>query len=111
MRRLAAALNRELRLLREQRRRYVAGDRELKEAVANVSHDLRTPLTAICGYLDLLEQEELSPAVGRYVSVIRERAEAMRGLTEELFRYSLLVSAERELHPEQQLQPQPAPQR
>ena len=100
VRRLAAALNRELRLLRQQRHRYVSGDRELKEAVTNVSHDLRTPLTAVCGYLDLLEQEDMSPAAGRYVAVIRERAEAMRALTEELFRYSLLVSAERELAPE-----------
>lgn len=98
LRRLAATMNRELRLLRQQRHRYVAGDRELKEAVANVSHDLRTPLTAVCGYLDLLEKEELSPNAARYTAVIRERAEAMRSLTEELFRYSLLVSPERELH-------------
>jgi signal transduction histidine kinase len=45
-RKFVAALNRELRLLRGQRQRYVSGDRELKEAVTNISHDLRTPLTA-----------------------------------------------------------------
>lgn len=33
------------------------GNDELTTAVTNISHDLRTPLTAICGYLDLLEQE------------------------------------------------------
>ena len=46
MRRLAAALNRELRTLRAQRLRYRQGDQELKDAITNVSHDLRTPLTA-----------------------------------------------------------------
>ena len=55
VRRLTAQLNGQLRRLRRQRRRYQNGDRELKEAVTNLSHDLRTPLTAICGYLELLE--------------------------------------------------------
>ena len=43
---------------RKERHRYQQGDLELKEAVTNISHDLRTPLTAISGYLDLLEGEE-----------------------------------------------------
>ena len=60
MRKLASDMNTQLRLLREERHRYQQGDRELKEAVTNISHDLRTPLTAICGYLDLLEREEKS---------------------------------------------------
>lgn len=58
MRRIAADINLELRLLRKERRRCQQGDLELKEAVAGLSHDLRTPLTALIGYLDLLEQEE-----------------------------------------------------
>ena len=93
-RRLAAELNRHLRQLRDQRRRYQSGDRELKEAVTNISHDLRTPLTAICGYLDLMEREDKSPAAERYLTLIAGRAEAMKQLTEELFRYSVILSAQ-----------------
>ncbi len=96
---LAAAINVQLRLLREQRHRYLTGDRELKDAVTNISHDLRTPLTAICGYLDLLEREDKPEAVGRYLSLIGNRVEAMTQLTEELFRYSVILSA-RELEME-----------
>jgi hypothetical protein len=93
-RKFVSALNRELRLLRAQRQRYVSGDRELKEAVTNISHDLRTPLTAICGYLDLLEREEKSESVERYLSQIENRMEALKALTEELFRYSVVTSTQ-----------------
>ena len=91
-RRLAAELNVHLRKLRRQRLRYENGDRELKEAVTNVSHDLRTPLTAICGYLELLEREDNSPETRRYLALIAGRTEAMKQLTEELFRYSVILS-------------------
>lgn len=92
MRALAESINAQLRLLREERRRFVLGDTELKNAVANISHDLRTPLTAICGYLDLLELEEKSEIVEQYLGVIRNRADMLTQLTEELFEYSVILS-------------------
>ena len=95
---LAAELNRQLQLLREQRRKYLNGDRELKEAITNISHDLRTPLTAVCGYLELLEQEEKSENAARYLSLIENRTEALKHLTEELFRYSVIVATDSELY-------------
>lgn len=88
-RKLASELNIQLKELRRQRQRYQQGDAELKNAVTNIAHDLRTPLTAIQGYLDLLEQEELSENARRYLDNIQNRMEAMTRLTEELFRYSL----------------------
>ena len=94
LRLLATDLNRQLRQLRRQRRQYLDGDKELKDAVTNISHDLRTPLTAICGYLDLLRDEEKSEKVTHYVMAIQNRAEVLKQLTEELFRYSIIMSAQ-----------------
>lgn len=94
MRSLADSINTQLRKLRDERHRFQQGDVELKNAVTNISHDLRTPLTAIFGYLDLLEQEEKSETVERYINIIRNRAEALTQLTEELFRYSVIITAE-----------------
>ena len=98
MRTLASEINCQLHLLRKERLKLQHGDMELKNAVTNISHDLRTPLTAICGYLDLLAQQPQSEASERYLSVIRERTDAMRGLTEDLFRYSIIAGTTEELH-------------
>ena len=97
VRALAAQMNIQLQALRRERLRLQKGDAELKNAITNVSHDLRTPLTAICGYLELLEKEEHSEKARRYLAVIRERSQAMRDLTEELFRYSMAAAAAEEM--------------
>lgn len=92
LRNLASEINVQLRLLRKERHRYQQGDLEVKEAVTNISHDLRTPLTAISGYLDLLEREEKSEIVQRYLSQIQNRTQVLKNLTEELFCYSVVTS-------------------
>lgn len=100
MQSLVTHINRQLQALRRERLRLHSGNAELTAAVTNVSHDLRTPLTALCGYLDLLEQEPQTEAAARYLAVIRERTDAMRALMEELFRYSVLTATADELHTE-----------
>ncbi len=91
---LAAAINVELKKLRSERHRFCQGDMELKNAVTNISHDLRTPLTAICGYLEMLGNEEKSEKVETYLSHIENRIENLKQLTEELFRYTVILSTE-----------------
>ena len=100
MQSLVTHINRQLQALRRERLRLHSGNAELTAAVTNISHDLRTPLTALCGYLDLLEQEPQTEAAARYLTVIRERTDAMRALMEELFRYSVLTATADELHTE-----------
>lgn len=90
-------LNRQLDELRQQQRRYLTGDLELRNAVTNISHDLRTPLTAIKGCLDLLQGEQKSPETERYLGIIADRTAQMQQLTEELLRYSLILSGDNEV--------------
>lgn len=99
MKKLAAGLNVELRELRKKRNRYEQGDLRLKEAVADICHDIRTPLTALCGYLDLTKQElsrmpeqETQETIKRYLEIMENRAAALTQLTEELFRYAVAAS-------------------
>lgn len=100
MRRLAQKLNEQLKELREQRHYFVQGDAELKEAVTNISHDIRTPLTAICGYLELLEEEEMSKKAVGYLEIIKSRTEILENLTEELFQYSMITAVEEDMERE-----------
>lgn len=93
IRKIAAEINTGLRKLRKLRHKYMNGDRELKEAVTNISHDLRTPVTAIYGYLDLLEHEEDAETVKFYIGQIQNRTDCLKQLTEELFRYSVIISS------------------
>lgn len=90
--RLAVSLNRQLRILRKERHRFHQGDRSLKEAVTNLSHDIWTPLMAICGYLDLRKQEEQSEKGSHYLEIIRDRSRRLKELTEELFYYVIVSS-------------------
>ena len=90
---VAAEINEGLKQLRQQRNQYMNGDRELKDAVTNISHDLRTPITAIFGYLDLLEHEQDEGTIRLYIEQIQNRVECLKQLTEELFRYSVIASS------------------
>lgn len=92
IRSLAGTLNRELAVFRKEKLRYMNGNNELKNSVTNISHDLRTPLTAICGYIELLEREEKTKEAEKYLDIIKKRAEFMVKLTEELFGYSVIMS-------------------
>lgn len=90
---LACDINEQLKKLRKERHLYKQGDLAVKETIAGISHDLRTPLTAICGYLDLLEEEETSKTAKQYLDIIRNRANALKKLTEELLSYSIAASS------------------
>lgn len=101
MRILANELNQTLEEVRKSYRKYTQGDKEMKATITSVSHDLRTPLTAICGYLTLSKRLEMSEELHQYIDIIEERALYMKRLTEELFAYSAIRSSEEELELEQ----------
>lgn len=92
VRNLANNINMQLKILRKQRFQFVQGDMELKTAITNISHDLRTPLTAISCYLDLLDTVDKSTEAERYIEIIKNRTDALKQLSEELFRYSVITS-------------------
>ena len=54
------------------------------ELITNVSHDIKTPLTSIVNYVDLLQKEELPPTASEYVAVLDRQSRRLKKLTEDL---------------------------
>ena len=88
---LTINLNNNLLELRGQKLQYKNGNQELKKIITNISHDLRTPLTAIKGYVDLIEQEKLSNNQKEYLKVIQKKSNELTELTGQLFEYTKLI--------------------
>lgn len=70
------------------------------DLITNVSHDLKTPLTSMVGYLELLKKEEISPAARDYAEVISDKAEKLKEMIESLFSLAKASSGNIELHME-----------
>ena len=74
---------------------YRRQEHALRQQIANVSHDLRTPLTSILGYLQLLEDESLSPEERRqYLSIIEGRAKTLQSLITAFYDLSRIEGGE-----------------
>lgn len=86
--RLTTNLNSSLRKIRKLEISYKNGNKELQESITNISHDLRTPLTAIKGYIDLIKKEKSKKKIVEYLKIIENKTEDLVILTEQLYDYS-----------------------
>jgi len=92
---LLAEVNALLRAEEDDRTAFRQRERALRQQIANVSHDLRTPLTSILGYLQLLEDESLAPEQRRaYLDVVKSRAQVLQGLITSFYDLSRLEAGE-----------------
>ena len=91
MKKLATHLNNDLIELRKQRLQYQNGNKELENIITNISHDLRTPLTVLKGYTDLIKNEQLSVNQRKHLDVIEKKSNELIELTEQLFEFSKIL--------------------
>ena len=84
-------LNKNLKKLRKLELEYNQGNMNLKHTITNISHDLRTPLTAIKGYLDILDKKNFTKEQIKYFNIINTKVNDLVNLTEELFNYSKIL--------------------
>lgn len=97
---LAVNINKCLKAEENLRLSAVQEEKHFKELIANISHDLRTPLTAIKGYQQLMDKGTLSGEQHQKLAVAQKHADELGGLIEHFFEYSYLLSANTEPRPE-----------
>lgn len=85
---LANCLNIELKKLRKEKLQYENGNQELKTVMTNISHDMRTPLTAISGYLELIKENNEENIQKEYIEIIERKTNELIFLTDQLFDFS-----------------------
>lgn len=100
-----AELTDELNILIEQtaalRKKIAENESHLKDTIINLSHDIRTPLTSMDGYFQLLLKSSDSEERQQYASVIADRLSSLKEMLDELFTYAKLTNRayEVELYP------------
>ena len=88
LKKLANNLNLYIYEFRKQEKKYKNGNQELQKSITNISHDLRTPLTAIKGYIDLIRKDNLNKKQSNYLKIISDKVDILTTLTEQLYDYS-----------------------
>ena len=97
---LVSEINSLIKKLREGQRKLSQANRSYRESITSISHDIRTPLTSIQGYVQMLQDPFLTEGKKReYLSVIRRRLEDLTEMLNQLFEYARLEAKEMEWKP------------
>ena len=99
---LAELLNTLLKERKRERADYQKKEQMIADIYTNLSHDIRTPLTSLDGYFQLLEETQEENDRKRYIQIIQERIESLKEMLEELFTYTKLQNGTYELKLEPQ---------
>lgn len=92
---LAKEINNQIDLTKKNEAEKRSTENELKQAISHISHDIRTPMTSIMGYIQFLESEEISSEMKKeYIATIKNSAKRLKVLLEDFFELSIIEQAD-----------------
>lgn len=96
---LAGKINEVIQSKKQSEANKVKLEKHLRQTIANMSHDLRTPLTSIIGYIQFLKFDDIAAAEKKeYLSIALDRALALESLLNDFYELSLIESLDYELN-------------
>lgn len=99
---LGIEINRLIDLYVAEQKNRTQFEQEHRQAIANMSHDLKTPLTSVLGYLQMIESPNTPDDEKKeYISIAKNHAKRLETLLKDFFELSVIESAEHQLKPEQ----------
>ena len=87
---LVDIINDFLDMQKKERKQYIEKEKIIADTYTNLSHDIRTPLTSLDGYFQLLGECDNQEDQKRYLAIIRERVQSLNDMLEELFTFTKL---------------------
>lgn len=87
---LIETLNQMLVVRRKEKKQYIDKEKVISDTYTNISHDIRTPLTSLDGYFQLLRNCNSSKEQEHYIEIIEERIHSLNEMLEELFLFTKL---------------------
>ncbi|MBA2876294.1 sensor histidine kinase [Thermaerobacillus caldiproteolyticus] len=92
---LAEEINNQIDLTKKAKAEKRMTENELKQAISYISHDIRTPMTSILGYIQLLESDEITPEMRKeYTRIIKNGAMRLKVLLDDFFELSIIEQAD-----------------
>lgn len=94
---LTDCINEFLEIRKKEHKDFLDKEKLISDTYTNLSHDIRTPLTSLDGYFQLLEKCENQEDSKRYIAVIQERISSLKDMLEELFTFTKLKNGDYQL--------------
>jgi signal transduction histidine kinase len=92
---LAKEINNQIDLTKQAEAVKRSTENELKQAISHISHDIRTPMTSILGYIQFLESDDISSESKKeYIETIKNSAGRLKVLLEDFFELSIIEQAD-----------------
>lgn len=91
---LLKTINQNLQAVRKQYAGYQKKEQVLKEQIENISHDLRTPLTAILGYMKMMDQKEMTKQDQEFLEIAIKKSYTLQELTAQFYELSRVTDKE-----------------
>lgn len=80
----------------QEKRNHLKNEQDIRDMIANISHDIRTPLTSIQGYLEMMQMSNDPMERERYYDIVGHRLKDLEAMLDEFFLYTKLMNTSEE---------------